>query len=82
MLSLDLINVGADAVLILIIATSYRMSLIKQAKLEEKLSKMLSRSETKELIDEEIAFHVGVIKCEIKSINEKLSKLVEIKAKR
>lgn len=81
MISFDLINVGADAVLIIIIATSYRMSMVKQAKLEERISKTLSISETKTMIEEEIETHLKLIQSEIKSINNTLNQIIEIKVK-
>jgi len=81
MVSLDLINVGADAVLILVIATSYRMSMVKQAKLEEKIANTLSRSETKDLIEEEIERHLSMMKSDIESIKDMLSQIAEFSLK-
>ncbi len=76
-MNFDLINVGADALLILIIATSYRMSVSKQAKIEEKISKMLTSDETKKLIEE----HLEIIQYEVTAINKTLSLITQVTVK-
>ena len=81
MLNLELINIGADTILMLVIATFYRMSLLKQVRLEEKIANTLSKSETKELIEEEIERHISVIKHDIASINNILSQIAEVTLK-
>lgn len=81
MVNFDLINLSADAVVIVIIATSYRMHMNKLVKLEEKTLKTLSRDETKELIDEEIAAHLAIIQCAINSIKDTLDKITVVTAK-
>lgn len=81
MLSFDLINLGADAILMIVLATAFRTYMTKYAALDDKIAKTLSREETKALIEEEIATHLAVIQIEIKSINKTLSQIVEIKVR-